>query len=242
MRNLLAIGRQNNSAYLFKEHTHDCWEISYYYHGSGINTINGIDYEFHKGTVICQPPHYSHKEESKRGYKNYFFSLNELDLPANKPIVFKDSVNNDFYNIVHQLYYENLLDGHESIAEALTCVLVEYIKLNAQCETTVAPYIEQLRHAIYANLSNPDFSVGDEMRKFPLSLNYLRDQFDAEMGMSPKQYLQTIRVEQAKKLFSTSSLSVIDVAKLCGFSDPYYFSRFFKKVTGKSPSDYKSTL
>ena len=90
-----------------------------------------------------------------------------------------------------------------------------------------------------SNLSNPDFSVSDEMSKYPLSVNYLRDLFTENVGMSPKQFLQNIRIEQAEKLFRSSSLSVSDVSMMCGFADPYYFSRFFKKKTGVSPSDYK---
>ena len=239
MGRLLSVGRQSKPAFHFGEHTHNAWEISYYNHGTGINTINGVKYRFSKGTVICQPPGLPHSEDSAKGYKNYFFSIDNVDFPADKPIIFKDTVNNDFFNVLHQLYYENLLDGHEKISEALCFVLEEYIRININKDEDDAPYVEQLRHTLMSNLSNPDFSVSDEMSKYPLSVNYLRDLFTENVGMSPKQFLQNIRIEQAEKLFRSSSLSVSDVSMMCGFADPYYFSRFFKKKTGVSPSDYK---
>ncbi|MCI4170894.1 AraC family transcriptional regulator, partial [Bacillus spizizenii] len=41
-------------------------------------------------------------------------------------------------------------------------------------------------------------------------------------------------------LFKTSNLNVTEVSSRLGFSNPYYFSRLFKRVTGVSPSLYIS--
>ena len=48
-----------------------------------------------------------------------------------------------------------------------------------------------------------------------------------------------LRISKAKKLISSSGLSITDVCYTCGFSDPNYFARIFKKKVGCSPSEYK---
>jgi AraC family transcriptional regulator, arabinose operon regulatory protein len=59
------------------------------------------------------------------------------------------------------------------------------------------------------------------------------------MGTSPMQYLRTVRVEAAKRLLVTIETPVGEVAAQVGFEDPLYFSRVFRKVTGKSPTAYR---
>ena len=73
-----------------------------------------------------------------------------------------------------------------------------------------------------------------------ISRNYLYTLFKREYGVSPKEYLMTLRIQKAKLLFSDQSqpLSVSEVAYAVGFNDPLYFSRVFRKITGTSPSNY----
>ena len=60
--------------------------------------------------------------------------------------------------------------------------------------------------------------------------------------MTPHAYLESLRIENAKKLLSQPNelgMTISDVAYLSGFYDNLYFSRVFKKHEGKSPSDWK---
>ena len=51
-------------------------------------------------------------------------------------------------------------------------------------------------------------------------------------------YLADIRIKHAIQLLEQNKLSVSELAEKCGYSDPLYFSRVFKKITGVSPSKY----
>ena len=55
---------------------------------------------------------------------------------------------------------------------------------------------------------------------------------------SPNNYLLNMRINHAKELLGVKGVRVSDVAYQCGFSDPKYFSRCFKKLTGYLPKDY----
>jgi AraC-like DNA-binding protein len=48
-------------------------------------------------------------------------------------------------------------------------------------------------------------------------------------------------IEESKKKLIDTDLSIKEIAFLSGFSDPYYFSKFFKKYTGVSPRLFRKS-
>lgn len=73
---------------------------------------------------------------------------------------------------------------------------------------------------------------------FESNYDYLNRVFHKMTGYTILNYLNTIRIDKAKKLFDTSPLKVSEVGYLVGINDPYYFSRLFKKYAGMTPSQY----
>ena len=65
--------------------------------------------------------------------------------------------------------------------------------------------------------------------------NYVSTVIKKYTGMPLHKYLLHIRIDQAVKLLEAGNDSVGDVAKKCGFCDIYYFSKYFKKITGMPP-------
>lgn len=63
--------------------------------------------------------------------------------------------------------------------------------------------------------------------------------FSGIFGVPPTQYQQNLRIEQAGELLRFSELTVAEIAQRCGFRDPLYFSRVFRKATGVSPTEYR---
>ena len=52
-------------------------------------------------------------------------------------------------------------------------------------------------------------------------------------------YILNLRIEQSKKLLNTSSLSVAEIALVCGFDNSNCFSTAFKRICGVAPSEYR---
>lgn len=77
--------------------------------------------------------------------------------------------------------------------------------------------------------------------KCNLSRSRFTHVFSNIFGVSPTQYQQNMKVEQAIELLQFSKLSVSEIAHRCGFRDPLYFSRVFRKVKGVSPTEYRNT-
>ena len=97
---------------------------------------------------------------------------------------------------------------------------------------------------IEKNACDALFSVEDCIRKLPLNYDYVRKLFKKETGVTPHEYLVNLRMERARAIISGgvtnrySKYSVSQIAEACGFAEPLYFSRVFKKYFGVSPSEY----
>jgi AraC-like DNA-binding protein len=63
--------------------------------------------------------------------------------------------------------------------------------------------------------------------------------FKEVVGIGYKEYLNSVRLNQANRLLLNTSQSVSDIAYACGFNDSNYFSTFFKKTNGMSPLEFR---
>lgn len=63
--------------------------------------------------------------------------------------------------------------------------------------------------------------------------------FKEVTGKSAKEYMLQLRIKKAKNLLTSSGMSITEICYTCGFSDPNYFTRIFKKKTGSSPSFFR---
>lgn len=70
-----------------------------------------------------------------------------------------------------------------------------------------------------------------------MSHSSFRRRFKQQMGMAPIKYLLELRLRKAKHLLMHTTLPVKIIAEECGFENPLYFSRFFRKRTGLPPSE-----
>ncbi len=70
----------------------------------------------------------------------------------------------------------------------------------------------------------------------------LTQRFRAEVGTTPKDYLISIRVQQAAAMLQHGSRPIADVAAACGYPDPCYFSRLIRRRTGMKPSEIRQML
>ncbi|SDB22975.1 two-component system, response regulator YesN [Pseudobutyrivibrio sp. YE44] len=83
-----------------------------------------------------------------------------------------------------------------------------------------------------------ELTLDDVSRVVNISSYYFSKVFKEETGENFIDYLTKLRIEAAKKLLKTTNKSMKEISAEVGYSDPNYFSRNFKKYTGKTPTDY----
>ena len=75
--------------------------------------------------------------------------------------------------------------------------------------------------------------------EFHLNAQYISQLFKNEIGVNFLSYLTNIRMEKAKKLLLSTSLSISEVSEQSGYGDYRVFTKIFKKVEGITPSQYR---
>ncbi len=91
---------------------------------------------------------------------------------------------------------------------------------------------------IHENLNTP-LTIQQLAGIANLNSTYFSNLFSKLIGMSPIQYINKRRIEEAQKHLLCTDETLYQIAQRVGFSDEYYFSRIFKKTVGISPNHYR---
>ena len=98
--------------------------------------------------------------------------------------------------------------------------------------------VRKAQDYIEENVSR-EISLNEISEELNISSYYFSKLFKEETGEGFIEYLTKRRVEKAKEMLKDPSKSIKEVGSDCGYSDPNYFSRIFKKSTGMTPTEYK---
>lgn len=99
-------------------------------------------------------------------------------------------------------------------------------------------FLNQVNVIIEGNLSNSDLSVQTMLTGLGMSRTAFFLKIKAVSGMTFSDYVKTIRLKKAARLFQEGNTYISEVAYLVGFSSPSYFCNCFKKQFHISPSEF----
>ena len=148
----------------------------------------------------------------------------------------------------HELLFSEIVDEfhvkkpfwRQSTAALLLKFLVEAIR---NSEKALFPTV---RHEIYDVIKymHANYQENHEVSFFAskshLSEGRFSHVFKEITGMSPKQYLQKLKIDNALTLLSSTTLSVSEVASMVGIDNVNYFARLLKKHTGATPKNLQN--
>lgn len=146
-------------------------------------------------------------------------------------------------SIIHEK--ENRMIHSDMLANGLFLqlfsTLLREVALNSQDGEKLASHqniAQQVREYLNRNLDR-DLSLDELSESIHISKYHLCRQFKQAFGVSPIQYHLDSRINRAKELLVTTSLSIGTIAETVGFQSIYSFSRAFKKRENVSPSVYR---
>lgn len=120
---------------------------------------------------------------------------------------------------------QEIANGHEGDIDA------------AQLSELDKKFLHQINALIDANIGNSDFSIAEMTAGMGISRTLLHTKMKNLMGISAGDYLRKRRMDRACKLLK-EGYNVSETAYKTGFADPNYFSKVFRKQTGKSPTEF----
>ncbi|MFW5845833.1 MAG: helix-turn-helix domain-containing protein [Planctomycetota bacterium] len=99
--------------------------------------------------------------------------------------------------------------------------------------------VDQALELLHRRCGETDFGIAALAVACGLHRSQLSRRFTAQVGLSPSAYLQRLRLQQAARLLRGGSTPVQTVAARCGFADPDYFIRCFRRHVGCTPGNFR---
>ena len=100
-------------------------------------------------------------------------------------------------------------------------------------------YVKSAIDYITEHYNDPDFSIGVLADKIGVSEGYISRLFKSEADTGINNSLIRVRIRKAMDYLKDPTVKVYEVAEKVGYQDIAYFSNTFKKLVGKSPSEYQ---
>lgn len=212
--------------------------------------INGIRYEGKAGDCILHRPdsfiaHGPLSEHTSFINDWIHISYDKEDeeflqiLPTDKLI----SVNEGklFERLLTEISEESILKDEYSnllISNNIKHLLVLLLRANEfQNKSKLYTQFKEIRTQIMNRLSEK-WTLDSMAKLSSYSVSRFCTLYTDFFGTSPLNDLLENRLKTAKHLLAMQSYKIGDIAQMCGFSSIHYFSKFFKKHTGKSPNEY----
>jgi len=256
------IYRNNTPSWKIEHAQTDFIDITYVVGGTAVYVINGTEYTIKEGDLLCIPKDsersaISHMANNFECYAVNFrlFSFEdaeasaeiitlgqEVDIPL--PLISPVGIHEGIVSLYKRLN-ENWLrrrPGYIMRGCALFMLILQRFVEMLLYEVDTHQFDSRVKAAIRFITDNyaESISITDAAKEVHLTPNYLGILFKQETGVTFRDYLNTIRLNQAEDMLRAGEGSITEIAHKCGFKDVFYFSRLFKKFKGATPSSVQS--
>lgn len=238
----------------FPNHFHEYYVIGFIEKGRRFLSCRNREYTIEPGDLLLFNPRDNHRCEQIDGQTLDYRCINiqpeimsqavfeitgKESLPYFAPQVIFHSELVSILRDLHQIIMEDETDfrKEEIFFFLLEQLMEEYTGQAMPSEpseqSTKAKAICEFLETHYKD----NITLDDLCNLTGLSKYYLLRSFTKQKGISPYSYLETIRIDHAKKMLEQGMLP-IDVAFHTGFNDQSHFTNFFKKFIGLTPKQY----
>lgn len=134
---------------------------------------------------------------------------------------------------------QRLLHLHPGVPASTTELEQSLIPLKTKEEISNR-YVQTALSYIEEHFPDTDFSIGALAESMGVSEGHISRLFKAETDLSINNYLTKYRIKKAMDFLKDVQVKVYEVAEKVGYQDIAYFSNTFKKLVGRTPSDYQT--
>ena len=253
-----SIGHFPLTQHHYVDRSDGCADVIFIYctNGAGWCDLEGHHYELKEGEALFIPPQRPHvygADESTPWsiYWVHFTGqrvavyLEALAVSATEPRLYVP----DALPIVEAFeeVYEHVRHGHANIELLAQSTALAHLLGVVKChqrsshlrgrhqEERIFRSIRYMREHIDEPCSLKEFA---ESAHF--SVSHYSHLFKQQINTSPVKFFIRLKMQKSCRLLDKTDLSVEKIADRVGYQDPYHFSRMFKKVIGKSPTEFRN--
>lgn len=214
---------------------HEHWELTVVADGQmTLYADRGVETD--AGTSVLIPPGLSHLEYSAKEVDTYWLGF-QAELPGVPGDKAMEVVSEGLQKRVEEFWsFSNRCSsaaGAELDGMTMTVVGHFFRRLkegDARSRSLFQEAAERMNERFHESISMSDLAA-----ERGCSLGHFQRQFKASAGITPLAYLNALRIKKAVFYLENTEFPVNQIGRLCGFENPYYFSRAFKKAMGVSP-------
>lgn len=215
--------------------------------GSAQYELAGEQFAVQPGDVLFVPPHisYTARVVSKEPWEHIVIGFCTAEDAAKLPLerVHRPIHGNRLAELFRQVYevWSACAFGYKLQTRAIVSqILFELLRENVSRHFGSNTALSSLKAASDYMEQNyrQKLTVEELAARSGYSASHFARQFTRVYGVSPIQYLNSIRILHAKNLLRTDQYTIAEIAQKCGFSNVYYFSRCFKQLTGTPPTKW----
>ena len=243
--------RNNTPNWKIEQQETDFIDLTYIIHGQATYTINKEKYHVRDGDLLCIPKgsHRYATSENPRAFECYAvnFALHdahgeEMDVPL--PICSNVGIYNDVithFNRINENWLSRGSGCNMRIRAHFMLILQRFMAMLVYDADYYQfdPRVKQAIRFLTERFSD-HLTISQVAEVVSLNPVYFGALFKKETHMTFRDYLTTIRLNQAEDMLQTGKWNVTEVAQNCGFTDVFYFSRLFKKHKGIPPSSVQA--
>lgn len=252
---LFVVDRPRNPTWSFSvDEKREHFVLAYAQSGAAFYTIGGEKIHVKKGNVVFMKPHQAYCAKSDDENPWSFFSVAFVaefgDDESKKfflslPSIFRFSDSSRTLSNFAELHRVWTAKRTGCLIKCRSLILdIFHILLSDEIRRGKASAhygkIESIVDMMREN-SEKNFSLSELCEISGLSSSHFRMLFKEITGLSSVQFQNRLKIDCAKDLILSGSCNVTEAARAVGFDNVYYFSRLFRKLTGKNPSEYLNT-
>ena len=195
-----------------------------------------------QGLIIILPPKTEYTVSSSEGCSTVVIDGSFTKLCFLKDVYF---LTDNLYGEGRMLIEAILRSKHENedYVTTLFDAYLKYVSLNVNTHDGFNAIIHTITTKIENNYNDPDFDLIGLISSQGYATDYVRSKFLKVTGMTPIEYLTSVRMNNAKTMLRIfKDVSIQEIAAKCGYFDAAYFTRCFKRTVGMSPREYRERL
>lgn len=225
-------------------HLHSSCELIFCTSGCGEMIFDDRIMRYGTNDIVVVPPYLPHANISKEGFTNIHINMEESTLNQAEPMIVPADPNGFLLSAFSAAfyYYSSAEAEYRSVLLPLYGQLIAASLAIRKQKSPHSEIVQKIENDILENYPDSSYDPGPFLNTLPFSEGYLKKMFKKETGLTPLQYLTEKRLENAASCLAMNggSGNISDIAYQCGFSEPLYFSRLFKRKYGVSPRHYPS--
>lgn len=221
-------------------HQHEHWELLYCTSGTGAFLFDEAVQAYHAGDVVIIPPDTPHVHTAEQGASCIYLYMADAALAFRQPMTLQDDAHQGLLHLFDDAdaYSRSDLSYRAALLPAYGQLIVQHISAR-RTSSAGNRLVEEIAQSIVQNYANPNYELDELLHSAPYCYDYLCRLFRQELHTTPHKYLASLRLQAAADILRTgTSRSVTEISRMCGYHDPLYFSRMFKKRYGVSPREY----